>query len=158
MPVLSLQEMSEKTVTAIMPSREGRSMKSVILPLGTAIGLALGLFACDSGSLPGDQKKETTAPLGDAALLAASSSPGQADNDAGVKHYKERRWDLAEQQFRKAVQADEKLTEAHYNLGLALDKLGDHEGAAASFKRVTELSPKNSPLRDSVILKEHVGL
>lgn len=36
-------------------------------------------------------------------------------------------------------------------------KLGDHEGAAAAFKRVAKLSPKNSPLRDSVILKEHVG-
>ncbi|MEW6246708.1 MAG: tetratricopeptide repeat protein [Nitrospirota bacterium] len=133
-------------------------MKHVVLSIGVALGLAAGIAACDSGSLPGDPKKETTAPLGDAALLAASSSPGQADNDAGVEHYKERRWDLAEQQFRKAVQADEKLAEAHYNLGLTLDKLGDHEGAAAAFKKVTELSPKNSPLRESVILKEHVGL
>ncbi|HXF92901.1 MAG TPA: tetratricopeptide repeat protein [Nitrospiraceae bacterium] len=133
-------------------------MKHVVLSIGVALGLATGIAACDSGGLPGNPKKEATTPLGDAPILAAASSPGQADNNAGVEHYKERRWDLAEQQFRKAVQADERLAEAHYNLGLALDKLGDHEGAAAAFKRVTELSPKNSSLRDSIILKEHVGL
>jgi TolA-binding protein len=133
-------------------------MKHVVISVGVALGLAIGIAACDSGGLPGNQKQETATPLGDAPILAAASSPGQADNDAGVEHYKERRWDLAEQQFRKAVQADEKLAEAHYNLGLTLDKLGDHEGAAASFKKVTELTPKHSPLRESVILKEHVGL
>jgi TolA-binding protein len=133
-------------------------MKHVVISVGVALGLAIGIAACDSGGLPGNDKKETATPLGDTPILATASSPGQADNDAGVEHYKERRWDLAEQQFRKAVQADEKLAEAHYNLGLTLDKLGDHEGAAAAFKRVTELSPENSPLRDSVILKEHIGL
>ncbi len=133
-------------------------MKHVVLSVGVALGLATGIAACDSGSLPGSQNKETATPLGDAPILATAASPGQADNDAGVEHYRERRWDLAEQQFRKAVQADEKLAEAHYNLGLTLDKLGDHKGATAAFKKVTELSLKNSPLRNSVILKEHVGL
>ena len=47
--------------------------------------------------------------------------------------------------------------EIYYNLGLTLDKMGKHEDAIASFKKVVELAPSNSPLRDSVILKEHIG-
>jgi Flp pilus assembly protein TadD len=97
------------------------------------------------------------AVIGDTAFVATATSAGRAANDEGVDHYQEKRWSEAEQQFKKAVATDAKLAEAHYNLGLTLDKLGDHEGAAASFKKVAQLAPAHSPMRQSIILKEHIG-
>jgi len=125
-------------------------MKQVTLLVGLVIGILAFVVACES-------KKEEGKPVGDAALMSPASSAGRTENDEGVGHYRQGHWDVAEGHFRKAIAADPKLAEAHYNLGLALDKMGKHEDATASFKKVVELAPSNSPLRDSVILKEHMG-
>jgi TolA-binding protein len=125
-------------------------MKQVTLLVGLVIGILALVVACES-------KKEGGTPVGDAALMSPASSAGRTENDEGVGHYKQGHWDVAEGHFRKAIAADAKLAEAHYNLGLTLDKMGKHEDATASFRKVVELAPSNSPLRDSVILKEHLG-
>jgi len=125
-------------------------MKQVTLLVGLVIGILALVVACES-------KKEEGKPVGDAALMSPASSAGRTENDEGVGHYKQGHWDVAEGHFRKAIAADAKLAEAHYNLALTLDKMGKHEDATASFKKVVELAPSNSPLRDSVILKEHIG-
>jgi Tfp pilus assembly protein PilF len=125
-------------------------MKQVTLLVGLVIGILALVVACES-------KKEEGKPVGDSALMSPASSAGRTENDEGVGHYRQGHWDVAEGHFRKAIAADPKLSEAHYNLGLTLDKMGKHEGATASFRKVVELAPSNSPLRDSVILKEHIG-
>lgn len=125
-------------------------MKQVSLLVGLVVGVLSVVVACES-------KNEAAKPVGDAALMSPAGSAGRVENDEGVGHYKQGHWDVAQGHFRKAVAAEPKLVEAHYNLGLALDKMGKHEDATASFKKVVELAPPNSPIRDSVILKEHVG-
>ncbi|MGQ0811521.1 MAG: tetratricopeptide repeat protein [Nitrospiraceae bacterium] len=132
-------------------------MKQIVRALGLAIGLLVVLTACDSGAVVGGAKKDGRPSMGDGALMASADSAGRSENEEGVQHYQEKRWDLAEQHFRKAVETDPKLVEAHYNLGLTLDKMGDHDGATASFKMAAELSPRSSPMRESIILKEHIG-
>jgi Flp pilus assembly protein TadD len=38
-----------------------------------------------------------------------------------------------------------------------LDKMGKHEDATASFKKALELAPNDPSIKDSEILKKHVG-
>ncbi len=92
------------------------------------------------------------------AVMAPASSAGRADSDEGVGHYRQGHWDVAEGHFRKAIKVDAKLAEAHFNLGLALDKMGKHDEATASFKKALELAPNKVAIKDSPILKKHVGM
>jgi Flp pilus assembly protein TadD len=118
--------------------------------IGVVLFMCLLQVACES-------KKEGAKLAGDTALMSPASSAGRMDNDEGVGHYRQGHWDVAEGHFRKAITADANLAEAHYNLGLTLDKMGKHEEATASFKKAVQLAPTNPAIKDSVILKEHVG-
>jgi Tfp pilus assembly protein PilF len=46
----------------------------------------------------------------------------------------------------------------HYNVALTFDKMGKHEEAKASFQKALELAPNDPAIRDSEILKRHVGM
>jgi Flp pilus assembly protein TadD len=91
------------------------------------------------------------------ALMAEESSAGAKENREGIGHYKEGHWAESEKYFRKALEVNASLAEAHYNLALALDKLGNHGDATEHFKKALELAPDNPKIRDSKILKDHVG-
>lgn len=91
------------------------------------------------------------------AIMAADTEAGATENNKGVEHYKEGHWDVAEKHFREAIAANSKLAEAHYNLALALDKLGNHGDATSHFKTALELGPDNTKIKDSQILKDHLG-
>ena len=93
---------------------------------------------------------------GEAALLTQASSPARQDNDEGVGYYQQEQWDMAKEYFQIAVMGDPTLAEAHYNLALALDKLGKHKDAAVHFQKALELAPENPAIRDSAILKAHL--
>jgi len=112
----------------------------------------IAVVACDSG-----KPAVTTSGSADTALMSPASSPGRADNDEGVGHYKQGHWDVATDWFKKAVKADANLAEAHYNLALSLDKMGKHEDATAAFKKAADLAPANPAIKDSPILKKHLG-
>jgi tetratricopeptide (TPR) repeat protein len=60
--------------------------------------------------------------------------------------------------YRKAVKADPNSAVVHYNVALTLDKMGKHEDATASFKKALELAPDDPSIKDSEILKKHVGM
>lgn len=92
------------------------------------------------------------------ALMSPASSAGREANDEGVGHYRQGHWDVAEGHFRKALKADSNLAEAHFNLGLTLDKMGKHDEATASFKKALELAPAKVAIKDSPILKKHLGM
>ena len=59
---------------------------------------------------------------------------------------------------KRFFKADANLAEAHYNLALSLDKMGKHEDATGSFKKAAELAPTNPAIKDSPILKKHLGM
>lgn len=130
-------------------------MKRVSLELCVILACLLTVASCDSGKPAG-----TAAPAAgtELALLSPAGSPGLADNDEGVKHYQQGHWDVATEWFQKAVKADPNLAEAHYNLALALDKMGKHDEASAAFKKALALAPANPAIADSPILKKHVGM
>ncbi len=101
---------------------------------------------------------EVASPSGDPqALNAPATSPGQPENALGIDHFNQKHWDIAEGHFSKAIEADPNLAEAHYNLAVSLDKMGNHGAATTSFHKAAELGPDNSAITGSAILKQHVG-
>ena len=129
-------------------------MKRISLELSLILACLIAVVACDSGKPAGTA---TTSAGADTVLMSPATSPGRADNDEGVGHYKQGHWDVATDWFKKAVKADANLAEAHYNLALSLDKMGKHEDATAAFKKAAELAPTNHAIKDSPILKKHLG-
>ncbi len=127
-------------------------MKQLFLSVGLILGLLVLGVACDYGKSGGGTA------TADSALMSPAGSAGRMDNDEGVGHYKQGHWDVAEGHFRKAMKADPNLAEAHYNLGLALDKMGKHDEATAEFKKAAELAPTNAAIKDSPILKKHIAM
>ena len=148
----------------------------------TIIGIAFvgllgttGLVGCEEKQPAMDAKKEVPAvssksepvageanpeptPAGvDTVLMAPVSSPGRVANDEGISHAQQGHWDVAEGHFRKAVEADPKLAEAQFNLGLTLDKLSKHDEAKIAFKKAAELAPGNSTITESPTLKKHTS-
>lgn len=105
----------------------------------------------------GETKPEMSAAGTDMALMAPTASLGRTANDEGVGHAQQGHWDVAEGHFRKALEADPKLAEAQFNLGLALDKLNRHDEAKAAFKKSAELAPSNPKITGSEILKRHTS-
>ena len=105
----------------------------------------------------GDAKQDMSATATDTALMGPVASQGRAANDEGVAHAKEGHWDVAEGHFRKALEADPNLAEAHFNLGLALNSLGKHDEAMVAFKKAAELAPGNARITESPILKKHTS-
>jgi len=105
-----------------------------------------------------DIKMETAAPATDpVALLAPEDAAGAGDNKEGVNHYQQRHWDVAQEHFQKAIAANANLAEAHYNLALTLDKLGNHGEATNHFQMALDRAPDNPLIKDSGILQAHVG-
>jgi tetratricopeptide (TPR) repeat protein len=137
-------------------------VKQVSLALSLIlVGLISTVVSCDPkkpDAPAGQTGAVVTPPVVEGALMSAAGSPGRADNDEGVNHYKQEHWDVAEEWFNKAIKADPKLAEAQYNLALALDKMGKHEEATAAFKQALELAPANAAIKDSPILKKHLGM
>jgi tetratricopeptide (TPR) repeat protein len=91
------------------------------------------------------------------ALMAPVGLEGATENEEGVSHYRQGHWDVSAEHFGKAVAANPELAEAHYNLALALDKMGNHGEATNHFKRALALAPANPKIAGSKILQDHVG-
>ena len=92
------------------------------------------------------------------ALKAPAGAGDEGHNAEGIKHYNKGHWKKAAQHFRGAVKADPKLAEAHYNLALSLDKLGNHREATQFFGSAFKLAPDNPAIAGSKILKDHLGM
>lgn len=101
--------------------------------------------------------KEGKSSKADGALLATSGENGAQENNEGVDHFKQEHWDVAQEHFKKALTLNPDLPQAHYNLALALDKMGNHAEATTHFKTALDLAPENPDIRDSAILKAHVA-
>jgi Flp pilus assembly protein TadD len=141
--------------------------------LGLLFLIMLVWSGCDSGQYGEETKTEpkaestpmpsaespgmTEPPQAEGALMASAGADGAAENDEGVDHYQQGHWDVAQEHFMKAIAANAELPEAHYNLALALDKLGNHGEATKHFKKALQLAPDNPKIAGSQILQAHVG-
>lgn len=148
-------------------------MKPQSIGLGVLFLVMLVWSGCDSGQYEQPTTTEpkvesTPMPVAEApkmeepsnvegALLATEGANGAKENDEGVNHYQQGHWDVAQEHFNKALATNADLPEAHYNLALALDKLGNHGGATDHFKMALNLAPEDPRIKDSGILKAHVG-
>ncbi len=107
-----------------------------------------------SGEATMEMAKVETEPM---ALSATEKTVGAKDNNEGVTHYQQSHWDVAQEHFQKAITANAKLAEAHYNLALTLDKLGNHAEATTHFKTALKLGSDIPAIKDSGILQAHVA-
>lgn len=76
----------------------------------------------------------------------ASNATAARHNSDGIAHYEMEHWSIAKDHFVSAIEADPDLAEAHFNLGLALNKLDLQSEATAHFKKAAELAPAHSAI------------
>jgi len=131
-------------------------MKRFAVLFSIVLFLIGSIVGCDSSQTGGGTRKAAKTP--DAPLVAPASSAARMENDEGVSHYQQGHWDVAMEHYQKAVKADANAAVVHYNIALTLDKMGKHEEATASFKKALELAPNDPAIKDSEILKKHVGM
>lgn len=65
-------------------------------------------------------------------------------NQLGVMYYNQGLYDLAIEQYEKALEIDPTNPEAHYNMGYAYIRQGRHNEALEEFKKVVSLNPYDS--------------
>ena len=92
------------------------------------------------------------------ALPMAGESSAAMHNGEGIKHYNLGHWKVAHGHFKEAVEGNSDAAEAHYNLALTLDKMGQHGSAAKHFKHAQDLGKGNPEIQNSGILKAHVKM
>jgi len=95
-------------------------------------------------------------PEGPLALPEGSDPEANTHNDEGILHYKEGHLDIALKHFREAEKIKPEIGEIHFNVALALDKLGGHGDAAEHFKIAQDNANGNSLILASKILLAHI--
>ncbi len=73
----------------------------------------------------------------------------------GNRLFREGQWEAARQQFQTAVQKQADLAEAHYNLALSMDKMGDQASAKKHFIEAANLAPGNKVIWNSPPLRRY---
>ena len=73
----------------------------------------------------------------------------------GNRLFREGRWEEARQQYQEAVQVQPDLAEAHYNLGVAMNKMGDRVGAKPHFIKAANLAPGHKVIWNSPPLRKY---
>jgi len=91
-------------------------------------------------------------------LKATTGSKAEQHVTEGIVHYDKGHWDVAKKHFSEAAMADPQSAEAHYDVALVLDKMGDHAGATEHFKKAYELGKSNAEIQSSDILKKHLKM
>ncbi len=66
-------------------------------------------------------------------------------------------WAGARESYLATIQADQTLAEAHYNLGLALEKLGEKTEARKHYVAAANLAPGNKVIWDAPPLRKYDG-
>ena len=73
----------------------------------------------------------------------------------GSRLFREGQYEAARQQFQSAVQQQADLAEAHYNLALSMDRMGDQAGAKKHFIEAANLAPGNKVIWNSPPLRRY---
>jgi len=73
----------------------------------------------------------------------------------GNRFFGEGRWEAARQQFQSAVQQQADLAEAHYNLALSMERMGDQAGAKKHYIEAANLAPGHKVIWNSPPLRRY---
>lgn len=117
-----------------------------------AMALLVVLLAAGLPGCAGEPKAKGREPL---LLTPNAPQTAQQYTSQGTAAYLSGRYDEAKALFAQAVSAAPNSGEAHYNLGLALFKLGDTEAAREHFMQAANLSPGNKVIWDSPALSAY---
>ena len=115
-----------------------------VVLLGAGLGL---LGACESTPKP-VQQPTLNAPMGSEPAAIKAMEEGNQLFATG-------RWDLAKAQYEAAVKAQPTLAEAHYNLALTLDQLGDRHQAKPHYMEAANLAPGHQIIWNSPVLRRY---
>ena len=110
----------------------------------------------EASKSPDSKDSMVSLPEGPLTLSAGSDPEANSHNDEGISHYKEGHYDVALKHFREAEKIQAKLGEIHFNVALALDKMGDHASATEHFKVAQQNASGNALILGSKILLAHV--
>lgn len=82
----------------------------------------------------------------------AASEKSRASNqlEFGVRMALKGSWREAAFRFEKAIQYDSENPYAYNNLGVALETVGDFEGARSAYARALEMLPDNDRIRENM--------
>ena len=102
-----------------------------------------------SGCVTTAQEERTLrAPAG--ALPAAVAAM-----EEGNKLFAARNWDAAKAQYEAAIKAQPSLAEAHYNLAMVIENLGDEATARRHYVEAANLAPGHKIIWDSPPFRVH---
>lgn len=78
-------------------------------------------------------------------LAAPAGTPPAAATavEEGNRLFAQKQWEPAKAQYEAAIKIHPDLAEAHYDLGLTLDRLGDKTAATKHYKQAADLAPGN---------------
>lgn len=73
----------------------------------------------------------------------------------GNQFFASGRWQSARVQYEKALQAQDTVAEAHYNLALTLDRMGKREEARTHYMEAANLAPGHQVIWNSPVLRRY---
>ena len=114
--------------------------------IGCLICSLVFLGACSS---TGKAKVMTLNAPGGSNLEAASAVK------AGNQAFAAGQWAVAKQQYEKAISVQETLAEAHYNLALTLDRLGQRKQAETHYTQAANFAPGHQVIWNSRIYRRY---
>lgn len=99
----------------------------------------------------------TTAHQGERTLHAPPGTPpaAVAAVEEGNRLFAARQWGPAKAQYEAAIRIHPSLAEAHYNLALVLETLGDGQAARSHYMEAATLAPGHKIIWDSPPLREY---
>ena len=99
----------------------------------------------------------STGKVRNTALNAPGGSKPEAASavKAGNEAFAAGQWAVAKQQYEKAISVQETLAEAHYNLGLTLDRLGQRKQAEAHYTKAANFAPGHQVIWNSRIYRRY---
>lgn len=120
-------------------------MKQTVFVL--LMGVVLISCAAQPTSKP-DLVRTLRSPAGTPPAAAAAMEEGN-------RLFALRQWEPAKAQYEVAIKAQPSLAEAHYNLALALDELGDRTAAKRHYIEAADLAPGHAVIWNSPPLRKH---
>lgn len=75
--------------------------------------------------------------------------------EEGNKLFAERKWEAAKAQYEAAIKAQPSLAEAHYNLAMVIETLGDEATARRHYVEAANLAPGHKIIWDAPPFRMH---